>query len=101
MEGVCLLQVLAAAKLEIAALVYVKRMCHEMWADERECDIHENVEALLKKERELADMFSENTGPQSSSASSALPALAEEIIRYHACHRPFERATFLYLRDDC
>jgi len=47
-EGVCLLQPLEIADVELDAVVYVKRMQHGIWADERECDlVAENVEVFL------------------------------------------------------
>lgn len=94
-EGVCLLQALNIANLEIDVLVYVKRMQHGFWADEHECDVVEDVDVFLKVEGELAEMFSVgDTDP----ARPALPKLAEELIRYHASYRPFEQATFWYCR---
>lgn len=96
-EGVCLLQALDIVNVAIDALVYVKRMQHGIWADERECDvIIKNVEVFLEAEKELIEMFSIGETDQTY---SALPKLAEELIRYHASYRPFERATFLYCRD--
>lgn len=101
MEGVCLLQVLKFAGLDIDTLVYVKRMRHGLWSDERECDIDEDVDAFLEEEKELAEMLSTSKADQSDQSSSEFPSLAEEIIRYHASYRPFENATFWYCRDDC
>ena len=96
-EGVCLLQALELANFRIDALVYVKRMQHGIWADQRECDvIIENVEVFIKAEKELAEMFSIGETDQTN---SALPKLAEELIRYHASYRPFEQAAFLYCSD--
>ena len=95
-EGVCLLQALEVAGSEIDALVYVKRMQHGIWADERECDVLEDIEAFIKAERELVEKLlvgeADPTNPE-------LPKLAEELIRYHASYRPFEQATFLYCID--
>lgn len=101
-EGVCLLDVLETTSLEIDTLVYVKRMQHGVWADERDCDITENVDSFVEKERELEGLLSatrEVNHPGYS--SSAILHVEEEIIRYHASYKPFTRATFWYLRDDC
>jgi broad-specificity NMP kinase len=95
-EGVCLLQALDVAGLEIDALVYVKRMQHGVWADERECVVLENIEAFLKTERELVEKFLVG---EADPTNPALPQLAEELIRYHASYRPFEQAAFLYCID--
>lgn len=100
-EGVCLLQVLETAGLEIDTLVYVQRMQHGVWADERECDLDEDVDAFLEGERRLAEMFAAGEADQASESSSIIPSLVEEIIRYHASYRPFEKAAFLYQRHDC
>ncbi|MEW5966384.1 MAG: shikimate kinase [Pseudomonadota bacterium] len=96
-EGVCLLQALEIANLGIDALVYVKRMQHGIWADERECDVNiENVEVFLQAEKQLVEMFYFGETDQTN---SSLPKLSEEIIRYHASYRPFEQAVFLYCSD--
>ena len=96
-EGVCLLQVMEIANVKVDALVYVKRMQHGIWADERECDVVEDVEIFLKAERELVEAFaSSETDP----TNPALPHLAEELIRYHASYRPFDQATFWYCRNE-
>ncbi len=88
-EGVCLLQVLEAAQLDIDALIYVKRMQNGIWADESECEVNlENVDQILEEVGKKVKLIN---------SEANLPPLVEEIIRYHASHRPLERADFLYL----
>lgn len=100
-EGVCLLQVLETTGLEIDTLVYVKRMQHGVWADERVCDINENVDTFIEGEMELDEMLSAREANHSGNSSSALHRIEEEIIRYHASYKPFTNAAVWYLRDDC
>lgn len=91
-EGVCLLQVLSKAELQIDALVYVKRYHLGCWSDERECELEEPLEEFLRRERELLARIAqhpvENFG------------LGEEIIRYHHQHRPHANAAVVYRRND-
>lgn len=101
LEGVCLLKVLEAAQLEIDAIVYVKRMQHGIWTDESECDVNpENVDHSLGEVERLVTLSSTWEVDNSGESRAGLPHLVEEIIRYHASYRPFERADFVYLRSD-
>ncbi len=93
-EGVCLLQVLARARVDIDRLVYVKRFHRGVWADEPELNIAEDVESFLRKEREFAVLLAGSDQPVQNLG------LSEEIIRYHACYCPQENAHFVYRRDD-
>lgn len=93
-EGVCLLRALEVLSLEPDVLVYVKRMSHGHWSDEDELapcvPIEEHLTHLREMVRPMAQAFGE-TGDL---------GLAEEIIRYHASHRPHEKASIAYLRAD-
>ena len=93
-EGVCILRALEALPLEPDVLVYVKRMSHGHWSDEDELapciPIEEHLSQLRDMVRPMAEAFGETGGL----------GLAEEIIRYHASHRPHEKASIAYLRAD-
>lgn len=88
-EGVCLLEALAQVNKVPDYLIYIKRLQYGHWADERELDIQEPVEEFLAKERECAAMFA---GDEVSDLG-----LAEEVIRYHDCYRPHDRAQAIYV----
>lgn len=94
-DGVCLLAVLEQIATAVDCLVYVKRMCHGIWADEHECDLDEDVEEFLDKEKETVRLIE-----RSESAPNTL-GLAEEIIRYHDKYRPHKKAECLFTREDC
>lgn len=97
-EGVCLLEVLHRLKSEIELLVYIKKQQHGLWADERECEIEGDVEEFIGKERELVKQLSRLEG---SSEETETLGLGEEIIRYHARHRPHNKANAIFWRNDC
>jgi len=94
-DGVCLLNVLEKIETPIDCLVYVKRMCHGLWADEDECEVTEEIEEYIKKEKETIRLIerAENT-PDTL-------GLAEEIIRYHDKYKPHKKAELFYTREDC
>ena len=94
-DGVCLLSVLEKIETSIDCLVYVKRMCHGLWADEDECEITEGIEEYIMKEKETIRLLekTENT--------PATLGLAEEIIRYHDKYKPHTKAELFYTRQDC
>lgn len=97
-EGVCLLEVLRRLKREVDLLVYIKRQQHGLWADERECEIEGDVEGFIEKEREIVKRLSRLEG---SSEKAGTFGLGEEIIRYHASHRPQHKANAILWRNDC
>ncbi|MEJ2657251.1 MAG: hypothetical protein P8012_08630 [Desulfobacterales bacterium] len=94
-EGVCLLAVLEQISTPLDCLVYVKRMCHHVWADERECDLEDDVEDFLDKEKKTVDLIE-----QAESSLDTL-GLAEELIRYHDKYRPHKKAECFYAREYC
>ncbi len=93
-EGVCLLNVLEKIDTSIDCLIYVKRMRHNLWADERECEITEEIEDFISNEKELMSLF-QQTGNVPDSLG-----LAEEIIRYHYKFKPHKKADLFYIRED-
>ena len=94
-EGVCLLNVLEKIDTPIDCLIYVKRMRHNLWADERECEITEEIEVFISKEKELMRLFQQTENMPDSLG------LAEEIIRYHYKFKPHKKADLIYTRVDC
>lgn len=94
-EGVCLLNVLEKTDTSIDCLIYVKRMQHGLWADERECEITEDIEDFINKEKELVRLLQ-----QTKSVPDSL-GLGEEIIRYHYMFKPHKKADLFYTRVDC
>ncbi len=93
-EGVRLLEVLGRATIDNDQLVYVKRFHHGVWADERELNLAEDVESFLRRKRDFVNLLG-----GFDQAEQDL-GIAEEVIRYHASHRPHENADFVYRRDD-
>ncbi len=93
-EGVCLLNVLEKIDTSIDCLIYVKRMRHNLWADERECEITEEIEDFISNEKKLMGLFQ-----QTEDVPDSL-GLAEEIIRYHYKFKPHKKADLFYMRED-
>jgi hypothetical protein len=94
-DGVCLLSVLEKIETPIDCLVYVKRMCHGLWADEDECEVTGEVEDYIRKERETVRLI------EGSETTPDTLGLAEEIIRYHDKYKPHRKAELFYTREDC
>ncbi len=94
-DGVCLLSVLGKLEMRVDCLVYVKRMRHGLWADEDECDIKDDVEEYIKKEKEAIRFI------EKSDTTPDTLGLAEEIIRYHDKYKPHQKAKIIYMREDC
>lgn len=81
-EGVCLLAVLEQMPVQLALLIYVKRIGdHGVWYDKTKYDPEEPVEEILAKYYH-----------------GGITQFREEIIRYHAEYRPSQRATIIHLR---
>lgn len=93
-DGVCLLSVLEEIKTPIDCLVYVKRMCHGIWADEDECEVTGDVEDYIKKEKETVHLI------ERSDTTPDTLGLAEEIIRYHGKYKPHLKSEVYYTRED-
>jgi hypothetical protein len=93
LEGVCLLDAVKRADVELDCLVYVKRLRHGLWADERELEIEEPLEEFLEKER-LTAMICGDDEPVTDLG------LDEEVIRYHYVQRPHKRADITFARRD-
>ncbi|MDX1914354.1 MAG: hypothetical protein SFU55_02120 [Methylophilus sp.] len=94
-DGVCLLSVLEEIETSVDCLVYVKRICHGLWADEDECEVTEDVEGYIRKERETVGLV------EGSEKTPDTLGLAEEIIRYHDKYKPHREAELFYTREDC
>jgi hypothetical protein len=94
-EGICLLEILKRTASNIDLLIYVKRINRGLWADERECQLDEDVEEFLRKEKELVQLTS-----KTEFAPEDL-GMSEEVIRYHAEHRPHKVASCVYMRKEC
>jgi hypothetical protein len=94
-EGVCLLSVLERIDIPVDCLVYVKRLCHGLWADKDECDVAGNVEEYLGKEKETIRLI------EASETTPETLGLAEEIIRYHDKCKPHQKADLFFTREDC
>lgn len=110
-EGVCLLAALERIGVRASRLVYVKRMSPAgSWADEACCEAPDGAEAVIEARRaELADFEavfevlrageerSSDAGYGSEKAPD-VPELMQEVIRYHAKHRPHRRADYVLER---
>jgi shikimate kinase len=93
LEGICMRQVVAAAGLRPDVYVYIKRMARWGWADEDDLVVEAPIEAHLERLRQQAALFlSENEHPDLG--------LWDEVIRYHAIHRPQDVSDFVFLRND-
>ena len=94
-DGVCLLNVLEEIDTPVDCLVYVKRMCHGLWADEGDCEVSEEVEEYIKKEKETIRLI------ERSETTPNTLGLVEEIIRYHDKYKPQQQTELFYTREDC
>ena len=103
-EGVCVLAVLQRVQLEPDLLVYVKRVDEDgYWYDESICDPSELVDDLVARlawEVAEVDRFARERSGEGSRAESTpkLTPLREEVIRYHATHRPSHKASIAFMR---
>lgn len=106
-EGVCVLAALERVSHAPDVFIYVKRLgSYGYWHDEDTCDPTEPVEELIaRRAKEVAQLarFDPEHSDEATSEDEkpSLTPLREEIIRYHARHRPSRRAdvTFLSIED--
>ena len=93
LDGVCMRELVATARLAPDIYVYVKRMARWGWADEDDLVFEGAVEDHLERLKlTAASFFDEGEEPRLG--------LWEEVIRYHAVHRPHETSDFVFLRRD-
>lgn len=95
LEGVCLLAVIEIIDTKLDTLIYIKRMAHGLWANERECNISGDVNEFIESERDVVNLIS------GSSDNEESLGLAEEVIRYHDKYRPHEKVDIIFQRNDC
>jgi hypothetical protein len=93
-EGICALEIFARHGLTADALVYVKRMHRGLWTEENDLDVQLGIEDHLAIVRRRIQPIAEKLGESDDLG------LADEVIRYHAAHRPHESASLVFLRDD-
>ena len=101
--GVCLKEVLANSGTELDGHIYIKRMRNDDWADEAQCDFPEGVDAAIEALANYSAMvsrsFDEPSERPPTDAEELLPALSEEIMRYHDSYCPHETADLIYERQ--
>lgn len=101
-EGVCLLAILKKLQRSPDMLIYIKRVSdYGSWRDEDDCHVTENIDEFInKKKQELKKFMRIEAHIEGKAASNDVdfPELDEEIIRYHYCYRPYEKAHIIYKR---
>ena len=93
-EGVCLLNVIELAKLDLDFCIYVQRCRLGLWADEDWLGLNQDVDEYLEKLNVATALIS------GSEESESDVDLSEEIIRYHHTFRPHERAELTFVWND-
>ena len=84
-EGVCLLAVIENLSDSLDILIYVKRVSdYGMWYDKEDCEVDEDIDEFIIRKK----------------SGGSIPALTEEIIRYHYKYKPYEKAGIIYKRID-
>ena len=102
-EGVCLLEVLERLHCTVDLLIYVQRTHYGVWIHRDTCDIEGDVEKVIERKREILrtfviqDAMKQNKPELDESVD--LSELNEELIRYHARHKPHLKAQVLYRHD--
>lgn len=103
-SGVCLREVLANAGARLSGHIYIKRMRHDVWADEGECVFPDGVDVAIENLARYSAMisrsFDEPLERPATEASESMPNLSEEIMRYHESYRPHEVADLVFERLD-
>jgi uridine kinase len=84
-EGVCLLAAIENLTDPLGILIYVKRVSdYGMWYDKEDCEVNEDIDEFIIRKK----------------SGGSIPALTEEIIRYHYKYKPYEKAGIIYKRID-
>jgi len=99
-EGVCLLAIMEKFNLKPDLSVYVKKMDrYGFWHDRDECDLEEDVDDFILKEKKCLRSFAEFEarleGARMSTENIEFP-LSEEIIKYHHGFKPHIKANIIY-----
>lgn len=91
-EGVCLLEVMERLGVRLDCLIYIKRIGAGLWADEDECEFPNGIEEAIRQSRRNTELMLEfearQKGELYTPGAADEPGLGEEIMRYHAKHRP-------------
>lgn len=100
-EGVCLLAAVERVGIKLGDLIYVKRTKNGIWLDEETCHFSEPPNKVIEEQKRGLSItmawYANNEGKAAPSEEDLqLPALAEELIHYHAKYRPSETATHTF-----
>lgn len=100
-EGVCLLAVLKKLSKDPDLLIYIKRMSdYGWWRDEGICDVSEDIDEFISKEindlKKFCEIEAKMEGNELDPEEYKIPALREEIIRYHHKFRPHKKANIAF-----
>jgi hypothetical protein len=93
-EGVCLLNIIELADLELDLSIYVRRYHLGLWADEDWLGLNQNVDEYLEKLNSITASIAGLEEPEPDMD------LSEEIIRYHHYFRPHEKADLTFSWND-
>jgi len=104
LSGVCLREVLANAGVGLDGHIYVKRMRHDLWANEDECVFPDGVDVAIDNLARYSAMISRSLDEPSerpaTETDESPPHLSEEIMRYHDSYQPHDVADLVYERID-
>jgi len=96
-EGMCLLEVLEEAGIRADVYVYVQRLRRDgSWADELVCDATLDHDWMVKLVDDSVAMWRKQGGHEASAEEPIGAILDRETIDYHFCHRPKDKATYVY-----
>jgi hypothetical protein len=100
-EGVCIMEALKKIQIYDYKTVYLKRMHHGIWVDEKNFTSEFGAEAAIQKEVSDLHKFeaffaARGNREMNPREEIKLPALTCEIIRYHHNFQPHKNADFIY-----
>jgi hypothetical protein len=102
-EGVCLREVMRRAGQDVDAWLYVKRLSHDMWADEQDCVFPEGLKTALAHHRHDMLRLSRYLGaPEGGPPDPSIVRTsrrAVELMTYHDAYRPHDSADIIFLRN--
>ena len=102
-EGCCLLEVMEKTEINIDCHIYFKRLCHGIWSEKGEYEVHGTLMDHIKKQndfcKELARLEATQKNEIFIEDDDYLLPLTKDLYRYHFNYTPYTRANFIYERE--